>query len=85
MTSFPPPGPWLWFAGEEPDVDPDGRGQYDLAECDTRKKALAQARKRRPAGAIHLIEARCYQHREEWEAEDDPLRFAETRNHERIA
>lgn len=78
-----PLGPWLWFAGESPDVDADGRGQYDLAECETRDEAIAQARMVPPSGGhTHFIEARRFQHREEWEAEDDPIRFAETRNHE---
>lgn len=80
-----PLGPWLWFAGEEPDVTPEGGGEYNLAECETRDAALREAVGSLPSGAVHLIEARCFQHREEWEAEDDPIRFAETRNHERIA
>lgn len=75
-------GPWLWFAGEEPDVSRDGDGMYDLAEEPTREGAIAAARQRRTGGPIHLIEARCFQHRERGEAEDDPIRFAETRNHE---
>ena len=77
-------GPWLWFVGEQPDVDPDGCGQYDLAEERTREAAISSARRERPGGRLHLIEARCFQHRERGEAEDDPIRFAETRNHEII-
>jgi hypothetical protein len=76
------PGPWLWFAGEEPEVTRDGHGEYNLAEEPTREAAIAEARKNATGGVIHLIEARCFQDREPWEAEDGPIRFAETRNHE---
>jgi hypothetical protein len=75
-------GPWLWFVGEEPDVSRDGRGLYNLAEERTREEAISAARPNKTGGPLHIIEARCFQYRQRGEAEDDPIRFAETRNHE---